>query len=403
MALALLTQDWARARGGFFTALTVDHGLRPEAADEAAQVARWCAQRGIAHDTMRREAAPLTSGIQAAARAARYRLLEEWCRARCVLHLLVAHQREDQAETLLMRLMRGSGATGLAGMAALREGASVRVLRPVLGVPRARLAATLEAAGQGWIDDPSNRNPAYLRPRLRAAMGGLAARGFPSERLTAIAAGFGRSRAAREAECASLLARCVTIAPAGFAWLDGMALVSAPGELGVAALGALLATVSGSDYPPRLERLTRLHRFLASGLAGGRTLGGCLIRPCRGRLLVCREPAAAAPPVSAVPGVRARWDGRFTLDLDRAAPAGLSLGALGNSVASVLAEASAARLATVPPAARPALPAIRDAMGVVAVPALGYFCSRRPFAAAAAGSLVFRPVRPLTGARFTIV
>src|SRR5580700_10131771 len=121
MALALLAQRWAEARGGELTALTVDHRLREAAAGEAAQVGRWLGQRGITHRILVREDGHPRGGVQAAARDARYRLLESWCREAGVLHLLVGHHREDQAETLLLRLARGSGLDGLAGMAALAE------------------------------------------------------------------------------------------------------------------------------------------------------------------------------------------------------------------------------------------------------------------------------------------
>ena len=109
MALALLADRWARMRGGRVTALTVDHGLRAEAAAEAAQVARWLAERGIAAMTLAGVAPLPRRDIQAQARALRYRLLEGWCAEAGVLHLLIAHHQEDQAETLLLRLGRGSG------------------------------------------------------------------------------------------------------------------------------------------------------------------------------------------------------------------------------------------------------------------------------------------------------
>lgn len=402
MALALLVADWARARGGRLTALTVDHGLRPEAATEAVQVASWCAARGIAHEILRWHGAAPTSGIQAAARAARYRLLEEWCRCHGVLHLLVAHQREDQAETLLMRLTRASGADGLAGMAAQVEHRSIRVLRPVLAVPRARLQATLEVAAQDWIEDPSNRNPAYLRARLRAGLPGFAARGFTAERLADLAAQLGHARAALEIARARLLARAVMLHPAGFAWLDGAAILAAPEELGIKALAAVITTVSGADYPPRSERVERLFRLLPHGLVGGRTLGGCLILPRQGRILICREPSAAAPPVPAMPGARTNWDGRFSCNLAASAPADLWLGALGKDLTAIRKDVARPVLAAVPPAARATLPALRDVKGVVAIPALHYLAERKE-AVAVAAKLLFHPTRPMADAGFRIV
>ena len=167
----------ARSRGGRIIALTVDHRLRPEAAAEAAQVAAWLGARGIAHRTLvrrgRRRAA--TSRLRRATRA--IDCSRNFAPAPGVLHLLTAHHREDQGETLLLRLARGSGLDGFAAIAAVSERAACRVLRPLLGVARARLAATLAAMGQPWIEDPSNLDPAYARVRLRRAAAVLAARG----------------------------------------------------------------------------------------------------------------------------------------------------------------------------------------------------------------------------------
>jgi tRNA(Ile)-lysidine synthase len=403
MALALLAAGWARAQGGQVTALTVDHGLRAEAAAEARQVGSWCAARGFAHEILRWHGPAPGTGIQAAARAARYGLLEAWCRAQGVLHLLVAHQREDQAETLLMRLTRASGVDGLSGMAALVERGAMRVLRPLLTLPRARLQATLRAAAQDWIEDPSNRNPAFLRARLRVQLDSQAGRGVSAERLASLAAQFGRARAALEIERARLLARSVVLHPPGFAWLNGAALLAAPEEVALRALAAVITTVSGADYPPRSERLERLFRLLPQGLASGRTLGGCLILPRRGRILICRELAAVAAPVLVAPRGVTRWDGRFNIELTAPAPGDLWLGALGEEARAVINEAPATVLAAVPPLVRPTLPALRDAEGVVGVQALGYFAQRREAAAHLTGKLLFCPTRPLTSGGFRIV
>ncbi|HWG80117.1 MAG TPA: tRNA lysidine(34) synthetase TilS [Stellaceae bacterium] len=391
LALTLLAQAWAAVQGGAVTALTVDHGLRPEAAAEASQVGTWLSARGIEHRILAWRGPLPSHGIQAAARKARFRLLEEWCADAGVLHLLLAHHQDDQAETLLLRLMRGSGSDGLAGMSADVERAQCRVLRPLLPVPRARLVATLHRLGQSWIEDPSNRDHRYARARLRQGLTPLAEAGLTSERLAAAAARLGRVRAALEAEVARLLARCAAIDPAGFARLDVAVLAAAPAEIGARALAALLLMVSGAAYPPRGERLERLYRRLAGGgLAGGSTLGGCRILPRRGGVLVCREPAGMAPPVTARPGAAVTWDGRFRLRMPAGAPAGLSLGAAET-------RAGARRL---PFAACLGMPALRDDTGdVVTLPVLG----SGQLGGAPPGSLLFRPRRPLTGAGFTVV
>ena len=148
--------------------------------------AAGCAAQKIGHAILtwdRRDLPPPGSGLQAAAREARYRLLCGHCRALGILHLALAHQRDDQAETFLLRLGRGSGLDGLAGMAPVTERDGVRLLRPLLPVPRGRLAATLQSWGQDWIDDPTNENTAHTRIRLRRLLPSLAEAGVTAERL----------------------------------------------------------------------------------------------------------------------------------------------------------------------------------------------------------------------------
>jgi len=398
MALVLLADRWARERGGRVTALTVDHRLRPEAAAEAAQVAHWLGRRGIAHLTLAGAEMLPRCDVQAKARALRYRLLEGWCSDAGVLHLLTAHHRDDQAETLLLRLARGSGLDGLAGMSAVVERAHCRVLRPLLPVPRARLRATLAASGQEWIEDPSNRDSAYARVRLRQNAALLAEEGLTGERLAATAGRLGRARTALEAAVAAVLVCAVRLDPAGFAWLDPTALKAAPEEIGLRGLAALLATIAGAAQPPRLASLERLYRVLPDAIAGGRTLGGCRLLPRHGGVLICREPSAAASAVAAMPGAATFWDGRFRLTLPRNAPDGLSLGALGVATVPELGS-GAARL---PAAVRPSLPALRDAAGILAVPHLGYQRQGSNLGGVLQTPL-FCPARPLGRAGFTVV
>ncbi len=287
MALCLLADRWAKAHHGTITGLTVDHGLRAASAAEARQVARWLRARGIAHATLRWTGARPATGIEAAARAARYELLTAWCARRGVLHLLAAHHREDQAETVALRRDRASGPDGLAGMAAVAERAELRLLRPLLSVPRARLRAALAAAGQGWIEDPTNRDPAFARGRLRLAG---AASGAMAARLARAARSAGIARAAREKDVAELLARCAAFAGPDRIAADAANLAGAAPEAGRRALARLLMAVGGRDYPPRGDRLTALHAALVEGRLGrGRTLAGCVVSVQGGHVVVARE------------------------------------------------------------------------------------------------------------------
>lgn len=393
LALAILADGWARERGGRAVALTVDHGLRPESADEAVTVGRWFAARGIPHAVLVWDGAKPATGIQEAARSARYGLLAAWCAAEGCLHLLTAHQREDQAETYLIRRRAGSAVDGLAGMAAVRELAQLRLVRPLLGVSRARLSALLDAERQPYLRDPSNRNPAFERARVRGTLEPGA-----TDKAVEAASANALQRIGRERALAALLARAVSLHPAGFALLEPGP-IAAAGELGERALGRVASTVGGALYPLRRERLARLRAALGATPVRASTLGGCRFVPWRGRVLVLREIARAAPPLPLDPGVPVVWDRRFRAALAADAPAPLALSYLGSDGVASLGQRAIADDNPLPRLAYPALVALRDRKGLAAVPHLGYRCP----GAGAVPSLAFSPPEPLCGAGFTVV
>ena len=394
LALTLLADGWVRARRGRLAALTVDHGLRPESAAEARQVGDWLRRRRIDHHILVWAGPKPSANLPALAREARYRLLGGWCREHRCIGLLLGHQLEDQAETLLLRMARGSGLDGLAGMAPVTQRSDLRLLRPLLAVPRARLEATLRAHRQPWVEDPSNRDPVYARSRIRALLPALAAEGLTAARLAATASRLAGSRATLSALTDRLLAEAASLSPAGYCLVRPAILAAAPRELSLRALARLLALTSGADVPPRFERLERLHGDICEGgLAGGRTLHGCCILPWRGQVLICREPAAMAPPIALARRETALWDNRFRVQLTgRRQPLRhpFEVGALGlagwRQIGSRLGDRDRLR---VPGAVRPSLPALFDLDGVVAVPHLGY---RRP-AEPEEFVAVFQPVR----------
>jgi tRNA(Ile)-lysidine synthase len=392
MCLSLLANSWARARGGEVSALTVDHGLRPTAACEARQVGDWLSARGIDHHVLTWTGAKPATGIQEAAREARYRLLGDWCRAAGVLHLLLAHHTDDQAETVALRQARGSGADGLAGMAAVRELTGLRLLRPLLAVPKARLVATVHALGQPWLEDPSNLAPGYARSGLRL--------GDPLDatRLARHAADQGRLRAEEERRAASWLAAHARIDPAGFVTLARDPFMAAPCDVRRRAIRDSVRSIGGRDYPPREARLDRLLDRLRAGSWGGRTLGGCRILPWRDALLICREPQAIENEILLAPGAAVLWDGRFRLELRGRAPPLVvrALGGIGLRALGAWATLPIGR--TVPAPVRPGLPALWRGGELVAVPHLGVM---EPMLARDARLGVrFSPAWPLAGALF---
>jgi tRNA(Ile)-lysidine synthase len=392
LALVILADRWARRHGGCAWALTVDHRLRPESAAEARQVGAWLAARDIPHAILAWEGAKPAAGIQEAARAARYRLLGEWCVARGCLHLLTAHHREDQAETYLIRRRAGSGADGLAAMAAVRELPGLRLVRPLLGVARARLAALLDSEGQRYLRDPSNRNPDFERSRLR-----LNTSSDAIDSAVAEIAMNGKRRIERERALASLLARTVALHPAGLAVLDPEPIVAA-GELGEQALGRVARTLGGGRYPLRRERLARLRANLAATPARAQTLGRCRFLPWRGRVLVVRELARAAPPLRLNPGLSTIWDERFSATLPANAESAVTLGYLGAEGAVSLRRQGIGDDNPLPRLIHPMLPAVRDAAGLLAVPHLFY----RRLGGDISPSLAFRPPASLFAAGFTV-
>jgi len=200
VALMWLMARWRKplAHGPRLVAVTVDHGLRREAATEAREVERLAGALTLPHRTMRWTDKKPATGLPAAARAARYRLLAEAAREAGATHILTAHTRDDQAETLLMRLLRGSGIAGLSAMARISERDGLLLARPLLDVSKSQLVATLKRAGIGFADDPTNRDATFTRPRLRALLPQLAAEGGDARALARLAARLARANAAVE-------------------------------------------------------------------------------------------------------------------------------------------------------------------------------------------------------------
>ncbi|MBF0250703.1 MAG: tRNA lysidine(34) synthetase TilS [Alphaproteobacteria bacterium] len=293
MALALLARDWAEKRGALVHVLTVDHGLRPESRREAEQVSAWLGPLGLdVHILTWRNPEPHAGGVQARAREARYALITGWCRTRGVDTVLAAHHREDQAETVLMRLRKGTGLLGLAAMPARRPlGEGVTLVRPLLDTPKARLRATLRAAGQDWIEDPSNRDGKFERVRARALLAGLADEGVTPDRLARAARAAGYLRRVLEAEADDVLERAVTRGSPPV--LDRAVFFAAHEVVREIALGRLLARIGGDGYPPRRVKMARLAHWMADqdGRPGdARTLAGCLVRRRRNGFAVRPAP-----------------------------------------------------------------------------------------------------------------
>ncbi len=296
IALMWLAARWRRAlaQGPQLLAVTVDHGLRPEAAREARDVKRLAASLDLPHRTLRWTGTKPKTGLPAAAREARYRLLAQAARRSGATHILTAHTRDDQAETLLMRMLRGSGIAGLAAMARETQRDGVLLVRPLLEVPKSQLIATLKKAKLGFTDDPTNRDTSYTRPRLRALMPALAEEGGDSRNLARLASRLARANAAVDvlADGAEryLALRDRNASQPGF---DAKAFAALPEEI---RLRLLLRAIDrfGHEGPAELGKVETLLATLDRALAAGeeklkQTLAGALISLSRGRIRV--EPA----------------------------------------------------------------------------------------------------------------
>jgi tRNA(Ile)-lysidine synthase len=283
-----LIGQWAAEKGRARpTVLTVDHGLQKGSAANARKVLGWAKAAGLEAHCLTWKGDKPASNLEAEARRARYRLLGQWCKAHDVAALYLAHTRDDQAETFLLRLARGSGLDGLAAMRPLANFPEpgfdpVRVARPLLDFDGESLREFLSVAGQTWIEDPMNSDPRFDRVRIRGAMASLAGVGLTAARIADAAAHLRRARDALDEVTAAVLRRACRPDGDGVI-VDARALFAAPREVGLRALAKLLMAVSGQPYRPRFERLERLFDSISAGqLGGGRTLHGCWIGPAAG-------------------------------------------------------------------------------------------------------------------------
>jgi len=405
LALALLAAGWTAARGGRVTALVVDHGLRGESRAEAALACRRLAGLGIAAELLALRGLARGPRLAERARAARHDRLRQACAAAGILHLLLGHHAGDQAETVAIRLAARSQPAGLAGMAALRETAEVRLLRPLLTIAPGRLRATLAAAGIGWTDDPSNHDEAAQRARIRRLRADADGDGPVTMAMGQAAAWRGAARARAERAAAALLAARARLLPEGCAILS-------PGPIEAGALAALIGMLSGAERPPSLRQVAPLAARPAPA-----TIGGVRLLPA-GRLgdgwLLAREAAALAPPMPATVGTvwdrRFRWSGGGPSDGTIGVPSdgtiavpsdgtiavpsdgtiGVSLGALGADSAGLR------RLSSLPAAVLRTLPALRHHGILVAVPHLRYYADP----AWRDCRVAFEPALPAAGGAF---
>lgn len=261
VALMRLAAEVARSDPGFppLAVATVDHGLRAASRVEADDVAAAATALGLDVHILTWTGDKPTTRLQERARHHRYALLVDGARRLGATHLVTAHTRDDQAETVLFRLMRGSGPAGLAGMAPAVDRDGIVHLRPLLDIPKARLVATCRARGWPFVEDPGNLDPRFARARLRLLMPSLAAEGLDASRLVTLARRMGEVEAA-VGEAARLAVSEGTRGPGLY---DARRLLTEPAAVRYRALDLIVTQLAATPGRPRLDALERLSAALA--------------------------------------------------------------------------------------------------------------------------------------------
>ena len=317
MALAFCVKRWAQRA---CVAFIVEHGLREESAAEAAQVKERLQNLGIPTEILPWKHDDRPKRLHEKAREARYGLLTEACHRQGASDLLLAHHKGDQAETILMRLAKGSGIDGLAGISAISERSGIRLLRPFLFLSKERLKATCEAAGIVPVTDPSNASEKYARGRLREIMPLLASEGLTTESLLNLGA---RAREAKEAldhATQQFLKTAAQTEPWGIVRLDRSCLRAVPRAIALRALAASLRYVHDDAYPPEHASLSSLlNAIVAKEGETARTLYGCIASVAEKKVTLLREPAVIHETLPLSPGASVLWDRRWLVTADSSA------------------------------------------------------------------------------------
>ncbi len=418
-ALMFAAAGWCRrlANPPQLIVVTVDHALRAEAATEAVAVAGQAAALGLEHRTRRWLGPKPATGLQAAAREARYGLLVDVARQRGAVAIVTAHTADDQAETLLMRLARGSGVDGLSGIPAvghveLRDATGERlafpVHRPFLGTSRARLTASLAAAGVSCIDDPSNRDTRFERVRMREALILLQGLGLTRD---AIVRSAQRLQSAKDAltQATDALWVAAVEQPFGIVLeINRDRVAGAPDAIGLRLLRRALAQAGGAAKPAELAAVESAYRRLFRADAAAQpafTLGGALIeavqpdRPHTAVIRLDREPHrdGGLPTITVAAGDGAAWDARFWVEVGLGHAEPVQVGPLGDDASGLVRVHNCLSALPIAAGAMRGVPVFRQRGLIVAAPLLAVFARLHGDLAAAAALL--GPVEPAPESR----
>ncbi len=348
--------------------LTVDHGLRDAAKDEAGMVCGLAKRLGLACEILNWQGAKPDSGVQNAARQARYALMTTWCRDNRAQALVLAHTRDDQSETVLMRFLRGSGVDGLSAMAQTTEFEGVDFVRPLLGVEKRHLVALLKREHVSPAADPSNQDTRFERVQIRDALTVLESYGLRSDALVRTSRRMESAREALEHFTDLAMADCVTWSPRGYCEIGTAAFAESVREIGLRVLSRCLSAIGGQSYPCNWDALNRLYEKLVGEDKEHQTLHHCLLRPGADTVMISRETGSRSPePVAIEPGDTLDWDNRFRISLAGDGSRRAEIGALEADGWRQIKD-RARDLSQLPSAVRHALPALRLSDGTILVP-----------------------------------
>lgn len=376
MCLLHLLKTWCDASSHPLVALTVNHNLRKEAEKEAERVASWCKALDVPHETLTWQGTKPTSNIQEQAREIRYGMLGEYCKEHGIHHLCVAHHQQDQAETVLIRALRGSGVKGLAAMQGESKRGELILLRPLLSFLPQVIRNTLQVKQQEWIEDPSNQDRRYLRVAVRQFLEGLSGHEERVHHLCRVASQASHAESYIQQALAQEKERCWHIHPEGYITLDIEVFRALHAYARHMLLIEALMVVSGNHDAPRIEDIEHLDSQLQQAELKGVTLHGCFLRGGRRKsdmnvLYVMRELNAVAADMPVTK--QACFDGRFMCVYEGKLNKDYTVGVLGQEGWLSIKDKVVPGKIHLPTEVIYTLPVLKALEKVISAPHLGYY------------------------------
>lgn len=309
MALVRLAKIWADKYNKQIIGLTVDHQLRSESFGETKKVLKWLENIDVKAHILTWEGSKPNANIELVAREARYNLLFDFCKKNNIKTILLAHQKDEQAETFLLRLARGSGVYGLSAMKEVNYRQNIALVRPLLDFSKKQLINYNKSVNQEWVEDSSNQNEAFERVKIRKFLPKLKDISIFLDTLTKTASRMQRAAEALEFYAQALIKENVVFYDEGYAKVNWDKILNAPEEISLKTIANLTQILGGNIYPPRFERLFRLYKALQAFDFKGATLCGCLFK----QDIICREVSKINDEIPITFQTKIIWDNRFSI------------------------------------------------------------------------------------------